>query len=112
MLVVVTLGGDGLEKMYIDRSRMHQDRSLSDDFARSVDKDRNNRNTGGDCEDEGTFLERTQRIVVSARAFRENDDAVSIAYLFCGIVVRRKRSLSVLALDGNHSCRLHCRPEN
>src|SRR4051812_30239168 len=107
MLVIVALDRDGLEKMYIHSSWVHQDRSLSNHFACSMKEDWNYRHAGGNGEHERAFLEWAQGIVVSASAFGENDDAVSIANLFCCIIIRGKCGLSILPLNWNHSGSFH-----
>src|SRR5207253_10907927 len=93
--------------MYINRPRMNPKRPFWHYLDRSMDDHRNNWHTSGNGEDEGTFLEWTQRIGVPARSLREDDDRASATDFFSGDVVGPKCCLPVVALDLDHADGAH-----
>src|SRR4029077_16902855 len=79
---------------------------------RPVHYDRDYRHAGRDGEHEGSLLEGTKRILVSTGSFRKHDDRVPSADSLGRDIVSAERSLSVLALDFDHSHSPHCAPED
>src|SRR6266404_1077887 len=79
---------------------------------RPVHYDRDYGHAGRDREHEGSLLEGTKRILVSAGPFRKHDDRVPSADSLGRDIVSAERSLSILALDFDHSHGAHCASED
>src|SRR5687767_3400209 len=98
--------------MYMKRPRTHQRGALREHVARAEKKNRYNRHSGGDRENERAFLERADRIVVASRALGKDDYRVPRSNSFGCDVVCGESSFTCLPLDWNHPDGPYGRAEN